>query len=220
VTRHEAFGLTSPLVLKTDGTKFGKSESGTVWLDSARTSPFRLYQFFINTDDAMVGTYLRYFTFLSHEEILALDESLATNPRERLAQRTLAHEVCVLVHGEDETERAERASLALFAETLADLDERTLLEVCDDAPSTEFPGSSFDGDGIALTELLVATGLASSLSDARRTVDQGGLYLNNRRVSDAARRVGKDDLLHDRYVVVRRGAKNYHLVSIEHLSGS
>jgi tyrosyl-tRNA synthetase len=218
VTRHEVFGLTTPLALAGDGTKLGKSEHGTVWLDPDRTSPFRLYQFFINVDDAMAGDYLRYFTFLSHEEILSIEERSGTDPRARLAQRTLAREVCALVHGAEETDRAEGASQALFSEGVAELDERTLLEVFQDAPSSGCAKVAFADDGMALTELLVQTGLASSISDARRTINQGGLYLNNRRERDQARRVGMADLLHGRYLLVRRGAKTYHLVRVDESS--
>ena len=138
--RHaESFGLTTPLVLKADGTKFGKTESGAVWLDADRTSPYQLYQFFLRTEDAMVGAYLRYFTFLSHEQILALDAATAERPEQREAHRVLAREVCTLVHGADETTRAELAAAALFGGDLSGLDEHTLLDVFADAPSSDLP---------------------------------------------------------------------------------
>ena len=110
-------------MLKADGTKFGKTETGTVWLDPARTSPYQLYQFFLRSEDSVVGTYLRYFTFLDHDEILGLDESTATHPERRDAQRELARQVCTLVHGDEETDRAEQAAAALFGEGVAELDE-------------------------------------------------------------------------------------------------
>ena len=122
VRHREAWGLTTPLVLKADGTKFGKTESGTVWLDPDRTSPYQLYQFLYRTEDAVVGTYLRYFTFLDHEEILGLDQATAEHPERREAQRQLAREVCGLIHGVDETTRAEEAAGALFGEHVTGLD--------------------------------------------------------------------------------------------------
>ncbi len=147
VCRDEVFGLTTPLVVKSDGTKFGKTESGTVWLDAERTSPYQLYQFFFNTEDAMVGSYLRYFSFATHEEILSLDEATRDHPERREAQRALARSVCALVHGEAEVERAERAAKALFGEEIVDLDERTLLDVVNDAPSSEIALSDLAAPG-------------------------------------------------------------------------
>ncbi len=212
-TRHaEVFGLTTPLVLKADGTKFGKTESGTVWLDPSRTSPYRLYQFFLRSEDAMVGTYLRYFTFLPHEQILALDDSTAAHPERREAHRALARQVCTLVHGESETGRAEQAAAALFGEDVSGLDEGSLLDVFADAPSSDLARTRLDTEGLLLVDLLAETGLVASRSQARTTVTQGGAYLNNRRVGDLSHRVGPADLVADRYVVLRRGKKDYHLV--------
>jgi len=210
--RHaEAWGLTTPLVLKADGTKFGKTETGTVWLDPNRTSPYQLYQFFVRSEDAVVGTYLRYFTFLSHEEILALEGTTAEHPERRVAPRELARQVCTMVHGEQETERAERAAAALFGGDLAELDERSLLDVFAEAPSTEIPRSRLDAGGLALVDLVAETG-AGSKSQARAIIGQGGAYLNNHRETDVARTLTADDLVAGRYLVVRRGKKDYHLV--------
>jgi len=211
--RHvEAFGLTSPLVLKADGTKFGKTESGTVWLDADRTSPYQLHQFFLRSEDAMVGTYLRYFTFLPHEELVALDEATAAHPERREAHRLLAREVCTLVHGADEAARAEHAAAALFGGDLAGLDERTLLDVFADAPSTDLARTRLDGEGELVVDLLAETGLVPSKSQARTAVGQGGAYVNNARVDDVARRLTSADLLAGRYLVLRRGKKDHHLV--------
>ncbi|MGA2835959.1 MAG: tyrosine--tRNA ligase [Acidimicrobiales bacterium] len=212
VRQDEAFGLTTPLVLKADGTKFGKTESGSVWLDSARTSPYRLYQYFLRCEDAMVGTYLRYFTFAGHEEILALDQVTADHPERREAQRVLAREVCTMVHGEAETDRAEQAAAALFGGDVSGLDERTLLDVFADAPSTELARNGLSGDGVLLVDLLAETGLVTSKSQARTTVSQGGAYVNNRREDDVTRRLGTGDLVAGRYLVLRRGKKDHHLV--------
>jgi len=202
-----AYGLTSPLVLKADGTKFGKSESGTVWLDADKTSPYQFFQFFINTEDAVVGNYLRYFTWLGRDEIEALDAATAEHPERRDAQRALAREVTKLVHGDDEARRAEQAAGALFSEDIASLDERTLLDVFGEAPSTDVPRAA-----IALSDALIATGLASSKGEARRTIEQGGAYVNN-----VQTREGRDidpgtDALHGRYVVLRKGKKQFALL--------
>jgi tyrosyl-tRNA synthetase len=213
VRRQEVWGLTTPLLVKADGTKFGKTESGTVWLDPVRTSPYELYQFFLRDEDAVVGTHLRYFTNFSHDAIAELDEATASRPERREAQRELARQVCTLVHGPDEALRAERTATALFGEDLTVLDEQSILDAFAEAPSTTFPRGRLDGPGSPLVDLLVDTGLARSKSQARRTVEQGGAYVNNRQVGDAGRLIGPGDLLSDRYLVLRRGKKDYHLVS-------
>ncbi|MDE3086864.1 MAG: tyrosine--tRNA ligase [Acidobacteriota bacterium] len=207
----QVYGLTSPLVLRSDGAKFGKSESGTVWLDGRRTSPYALHQFFLRTEDAVVGAYLRYFTFLDHAEIAELDAAVAERPAERRAQRVLAGEVCTLVHGRDETRRAEEAAAALFSEDVAALDEATLLEVMAEAPASDRPRADLDA-GLALVDALSDSGLARSKSEARRAIGQGGAYVNNRRESDPDRLLTRDDLLAGRYVVLRKGRRDYHLL--------
>jgi len=214
VARAEVHGLTTPLVTKADGTKFGKTESGTVWLDAGMTSPYRLYQFLLQAEDAVVGHYLRYFTFLDHDEIAHLDAEIAARPEQRAAQRALARVVVTLVHGEDEAERAARASASLFDGDLAGLDEHSLLDVVEDAPSSVVSRDAVLGGELALVDALVASGLASSKSDARRTITQGGAYVNDRREPDESRRLGPADLLHDRYVVLRRGRRDYHLLRV------
>jgi tyrosyl-tRNA synthetase len=211
VCQEEVWGLTTPLVVKADGTKFGKSESGTVWLDPARTSPFAMYQFFFNTPDAMVGAYLRFFTFLSHEEIDSLDAETAAHPQRRAGARALARAVVSLVHGEAEVTKCEEASAALFGEEIANLSEEMLLAITEDAPSTEVTRQSVL-DGLALIDALEQSGLASGRKDARRTIEGGGAYVNNLRQSDAARTLGPDDLLHDRYIVLRKGPRGVHVL--------
>jgi tyrosyl-tRNA synthetase len=208
-----AYGLTSPLLLRADGTKFGKSEAGeNVWLDPARTSPFKMYQFLLNSDDAITPQLLRYFTFLDHETILELDGAVATAPGERRAQRALADEVVTLVHGADAAAKSRRAGEALFAESIAELDEATLLEVVEDAPSSTWSRDELR-DGVDPVDVLVASKLAKSRGEARRFVEQGGIYINNVRVT-AESRVSLDDALHGRYVVVRRGARRLHLLVV------
>jgi tyrosyl-tRNA synthetase len=210
----EAYALTTPLATKPDGTKFGKSVSGALWLDPQRTSPYALYQFLVNTVDTVVDDYLRYFTFLEHEEIVQLREETAAHPERRVAQRRLAHEVCVLVHGIAETERAERASAALFAEEIAELDEETLLAVVADAPSSAVSRASLV-DGLRVVDALTASELASSKTVARQLIRSNSVYVNNRRVEDEDQRLGVSDLLHDRYVVLRKGRRTFHLLRVE-----
>jgi tyrosyl-tRNA synthetase len=210
----EVYGLTTALLLKTDGTKFGKTESGSVWLDARRTSPYQLYQYFLRTEDATVGTVLRMLTFLDHETIRALDALTTEHPERREAQRALAHEVCVLVHGETETTRAEMAARALYSEEIARLDEPTLLEVCADAPTSTVARTEIE-TGLGLVDALVLAGLAPSKGRARTTVTQGGAYVNNRRVQEADARLGSGDLLFGRYLVLRRGQRDYHLLRFE-----
>lgn len=208
-----AAGLTSPLVLRADGTKFGKSEAGAnIWLDATLTSPFVLHQYLMNTEDAMVPTLLRFFTFLDHDTIRGLDEATALAPHERRAQRTLAHEVVTLVHGVDAALGAERAGEALFQPSIAELDEATLLTVVADAPSSTFSRSQFEV-GVDAAELVVRCALAKSKGEARRFLEQGGVYVNNVRLEPDAL-VGLQDALHGRYLVLRRGRRELHLVVV------
>jgi tyrosyl-tRNA synthetase len=211
VCQDEVWGLTTPLVVKADGTKLGKTESGNMWLSAARTSPFALYQFFLNTPDAMVGAYLRFYTFLSHEDIAALDAETAAHPERRAAPRALARAVVTLVHGAADAAKCEEASAALFSEEIATLGEDMLLAVTEDAPSTEILRQSFL-DGLPLIDALVRSGLATSRGDAKRRIEAGSAYVNNVRQTDIGRPLGTADLLHDRYVVLRRGRHDVHVL--------
>ena len=208
----QAFGLTTPLVVKADGTKFGKTEAGNVWLDPARTSPYELFQVFLRTEDSVVGQYLRFFTWLDRDRIEELEAATAARPEQRQAQRALAREVTALVHGRAEADRAERAARALFGEEVAALDEATLLDVFADAPSTTMELAAIDGTGLELVDAMVRTGLTSSRSAARTTIEQGGAYVNNRRERDTGRRLGGEDLLHGRYLVLRKGKRDHRLL--------
>jgi tyrosyl-tRNA synthetase len=210
----EAYGLTTPLVLRPDGTKFGKTESGTVWLDAKRTSPYQLYQFFLRTEDSVVGNYLRYLTFLDAKDIEALDQATARHPERREAQRALARAVVTLVHGEAETSRVERAAAALYEGKIESLDEEMLLEVCAEVPSSRVPRTAFESGENRLVDALVTSGLARSKSEARTLISQGGVYVNGRRVRDTDARLGAAELLFGRYVVLQRG-REYHLLSVE-----
>jgi tyrosyl-tRNA synthetase len=214
VTGTQAAGLTSPLLLRSDGKKFGKSEGGNerVWLDAALTPPFALHQHLLNSDDASTPQMLRFFTFLDHETILELDEALVSAPQERRAQRALANAVVTLVHGEAAALSAENAGEALFSEAIADLDETTLLQVVADAPSSPISREELR-EGIDVAELLTRCELASSKGEARRFIEQGGVYVNNERI-DAEQMITLDDVLHDRYLVLRRGRRQMHLLVI------
>jgi tyrosyl-tRNA synthetase len=207
----EVWGFTTPLLVKSDGTKYGKTESGTVWLDPKRTSPFTMYQFFLNTPDEQVGELLRFLTFLEHNDITALDRLTAEQPQRREAQRALARAVTGLVHGEVEVAKCEEASAALFGEEIAGLSEEMLLAVTEDAPSTTVPRAELL-EALTLVDLLERTGLVKSKKEARRTVEQGGSYVNNVRQSDDGRTFASVDLLHDRYLVLRKGRKEVHIV--------
>ncbi len=214
VTGHSAHGLTSPLLLRADGQKFGKSEGGNerVWLDASLTSPFEFHQYLLNSEDATTPALLRFFTFLDHETIRELDEATRTKPRERRAQRALANAVVSLVHGEGAARSAERAGEALFNEAIAELDEATLLQVVADAPSSTWSRIELL-EGVDAADLLVRCELAKSKGEARRFLSQGGVYVNNVRV-DGSVPIDSSRALHDRYLVVRRGRRELHLVVI------
>jgi tyrosyl-tRNA synthetase len=210
----EGHGFTWPLVTKADGTKFGKSETGNVWLDPARTSPYRFFQFWMQTDDRDVGRYLRLFTFLDRGRIAELEGELAARPGDRGVHRVLALEVTALVHGPEAAAAAARASAALFGGDLADLDPTTLAEVFADAPSSELPRARLDGGGAALVDLLAESGLVASKSAARQALAQGGVSVNGRREADLDRRLGRADLLDGGFVVLRRGKRSYHVLHV------
>jgi tyrosyl-tRNA synthetase len=210
----EVHGLTWPLVTKADGTKFGKSEGGNIWLDPARTSPYQFFQFWVNTDDRDVGRYLRSFTFLAREEIERLEAAMAERPGGREAQRVLAWAVTALLHGEAAAEAAAQASAALFGGDLRALDAAALKEVLADAPSSRLERARMDGEGIGLVDLLAESGLVGSKSAARQAVTQGGVSVNGVREADLDRRLGPDDLLAGRFLVLRRGRRSYHVVDV------
>jgi len=201
-----AYGATWPLLTTATGRKFSKSEPDNPWLDPRLTSPYRFLQFWVNTPDADVERFLRLFTDLPGDEISAV----LSDPQ--AAQRRLAFEITAWVHGSAEATRAQEASAVLFGGgDPRGLDEGLLLEVFAEAPSSSAPA---DGD-VELVDLLARTGLVTSKSEARNAIAQGGVYLNGVRETDAARRILTDDLLHGRYLVLRRGKKQYHLVRFE-----
>lgn len=210
----KAHGLVVPLVMTASGVKFGKTEAGTVWLDAARTSPFKFYQFWLNTDDRDVITYLKYFTFLERPAIEALEAATKSAPEKREAQRVLARDVTALVHGRDQMERAEHGAAVLFGEDIATLRAEDVLAVFEDVPSTELPGETFAGEGIGVVDLIARVQLAPSKAEARRLVQSGGVYVNNRRVSDPQTRITRGEAIEGRLFVVRKGQKQNHLVRL------
>ena len=212
----KAHGLVWPLMKTAAGTKFGKTEAGTVWLDAARTSPFKFYQFWLNTEDSDVVTYLKCFTFLERAGIESLEEATRSAPEKREAQRVLAREVTALVHGSESVTRAEHASSVLFGEDIATLSADQVLAVFSDVPSSELSGSAFEGAGMSLVELLAdpAVKLAPSRSEARRLVQSGGVYVNNRRASDVQMRLTRDEAIDGVLFVVRKGQKQNHVVRL------
>ncbi len=209
-----AHGLVLPLVTTASGVKFGKTEAGTVWLDERRTSAFRFYQFWLNTDDRDVTDYLRYFTFLAEHDIAALDDELANAPERRHAQRTLAQEVTRLVHGDQAVARAERASALLFGEGITELNVDEVLAVFEDVPSIAVGAAEWTGDGIALAEVLVRWGAATSKGDAARLIRGGGVYVNNRRIADERARLRVEQAIGGQLFVVRRGQRQNCLVKL------
>ncbi len=212
LNRH-AFGLTLPLITKADGTKFGKTEAGAVWLDPGKTSVYRFYQFWINTDDRDVIRYLKYFTFLGREEIAALEARHTANPGQRAAHRVLAREATELIHGANATTEAIRASEILFGGGLDGISERTFNEIVGEVPTKELPRPRLDGAGLPLVELLVHAALCPSKGQARKDLEGGGIYVNNIREGNAQRTVTTSDLLFGKHLLLRKGKRNYVVVT-------
>ena len=208
-----AFGLTLPLITNADGSKFGKTVAGAVWLDARRTSVYRFYQFWVRTDDRDVVRYLNFFTFLSRAEIAALEQEHAANPGARAAHKALAREVTRLIHGEAALADAVRASEILFGGGLDGISEATFNDVAGEAPSKELARTELEGAGKPLLDLLVHAGLCPSKGQARKDVEGGGIYVNNIREAGAARTVTAGELLFGRHLLLRKGKRNYVVVT-------
>lgn len=216
VEQRAVHALATPLITKADGTKFGKTETGTVWLDPDLTSPYAFFQFWINTDDRDVGTYLRVFTDLGREDIDELERATSERPWAREAQRAVAEEITSLVHGPGETRRVMLASQALFGRgELRDLDTATLTAAITEAPTGEVALQ----DNPTIIDLLVAGGLADSRGAARRTVREGGAYVNNQKIADEDWSPGSEDLLAGGWLVLRRGKRHTAGVRVQCSSG-
>ena len=203
------YGLTLPLITNADGTKFGKTAAGAVWLDPARTSVYRFYQYWIRTDDRDVVRYLKYFTFLSQDQIAALEKQHTENPGARAAHKALAKAVTDLIHGPDATTEAMRASEILFGGDLAGISETTFNEIVGEVPTKEIGKAELDRAGKPLVELLVHGGLCPSKGQARKDIEGGGVYVNNQRESSFQRAVTAKDLLFGKHLLLRKGKRNY-----------
>ena len=206
------YGITCPLLTRSDGSKMGKTESGALWLSPEKTSPYRFYQYWINLADADVGKCLRFFTDLDREAIESLEARHAADPARREAQRTLASELTRLVHGEEGLAAAERATAVFFGAEIQELSDSQLGEIFADVPSQQLSRSRLEGEGLPIVDALAESGLAKNKSDARRTVEEGGAYLNNRRVEGLELRLTLASLASETVLILRRGKKNYALL--------
>jgi tyrosyl-tRNA synthetase len=209
-----AYAMVYPLITKADGTKFGKTEAGSVWLSPKRTSPYRFYQFWLNTDDRDVITYLKFFTFLTQPEVEEYEQALKDRPEERQAQRRLAQEVTGTVHGPTALEQAEQAARVLFGGEISGLSAEAIQDIFADVPSSELPGEQLSGLDYSIVDLLASTTLVKSKGEARRAIAEGGIYVNNRRVSDPGETVSGQEAIEGQFIVLRKGRKNYHLVRV------
>lgn len=204
----KAFGLTIPLVTKSDGTKFGKSESGAIWLDPEKTTPYEFYQFWINTADADVVKYLKFFTFLGKEEIEELEKSVQEEPHLRKAQKALAEEMTRMIHGEESLQQAIKISAALFSGEVKELSAEEIKQGFKDVPSFTVEGE----EELALVDLLVAAKISPSKRQAREDVSNGAVSLNGERVTDTGYVLGDSDRIEGQFTIVRRGKKKYFLI--------
>ena len=203
----KAFGITIPLVTKADGTKFGKTAGGAVWLDAEKTSPYEFYQFWINAADADVVKYLKIFTFLTREEIEALEVSVQQEPHLRKAQKALAEEMTRLIHGQEALEAAQRITAALFSGNLKELSATEMKDAFKDVPTAELPKEDKN-----IIDVLIEAGVSSSKRQAREDVTNGAISINGEKVQDVAYTVDAKDRLEDAFTIIRRGKKKYHMV--------
>ncbi len=207
------FGLTVPLITTASGQKFGKSEGNAVWLDADRTSEYQFYQYWMNTEDADVERFLKFFSFMPVEQIQQICADHAAAPERRLGQQSLAAEMTRLVHGDAGLAKAQAASQAMFGGELDALDEADLLDIFADVPGSQIQRSRIEA-GVGLLDLLAESGLCQSKGEARRMIRQGAIYLNNQRISDEAMTVSTGQLLTESVLVLRSGKKRYHLVRV------
>jgi tyrosyl-tRNA synthetase len=210
----EAFGLTAPLVTKADGGKFGKTESGAIWLSETRTSPYAFYQFWLNTPDADVVKYLKIFSFLPHEELTRLSAEHEANPGARTAHRALAEHMTELLHGEGGLAHAKSASQALFSGDIGSLPRATLEELFQSAPSVTLPKARLEGEGIAAIDFLVEAAVVKSKREARELLSSNAIMISARK-AEAETRVTTDWLLFGEVALIRRGKKTWHVVRFE-----
>jgi tyrosyl-tRNA synthetase len=208
----QLYGITCPLLTKSDGTKMGKTESGALWLSAEKTSPYQFYQYWINLDDSDVDVCLRFFTDMGQEEIDALVAEHIADAGRRIGQRRLAVELTRLVHGEEGLKIAEKATEIFFGAEIAELSDAQLSEIFADVPSKEMPKATLAGEGLPIIDAMFEAGLSKSKGDARRVVKQGGAYVNNRRVDGIDKTLGPNDLAAESVMVLRSGKKKYALL--------
>ena len=208
----QVYGMTCPLLLKSDGAKMGKTESGALWLDPNRTSPYAFYQYWINVNDDDVGTCLRMLTELPREEIESLDAARADAPQARASQRRLAEALTEQVHGADALATAQQATQIFFGAEIENLTDAQLGQIFADVPSSELSRDRLSGEGLNVIDALVEAGLAKSKGEARRTISQGGGYVNNRRVEGVEQQLSTSDLASETVMVLRSGKKRYALL--------
>ena len=213
----KGFALTCPLITKADGTKFGKTESGNVWLDANRTSPYRFYQYWLNTSDADAEKYIKIFTFISKEEIEELTKEHAEAPHKRLLQKRLANEITVMAHSQADLDNAVKASDILFGTStrtdLKGLDEKTFLDVFEGVPKAEISKNELDGGLDMIAALAAQTGFLSSNGEARRELKQNSISVNKEKVKDEYK-ITTDDLINGKFVLLQRGKKNYYVLVV------
>jgi tyrosyl-tRNA synthetase len=213
-TGNSAYGLTFPLVTSSTGVKFGKTESGTIWLDAELTSPYKFYQFWLNTEDVDAIKYLKYFSWLDESTISELETEIKNNPEKRIAQQVLADEVTTTVHGKDLLKRAKFASQILFGGDMTGLSANEIKDIFDDVPSSDFSLSELGKGKTLITDFLALNQITSSKAEAKRLIENGGIYLNNQKVSETTLIISEDFSIEGKYLVVRKGKKNYHLVNL------
>jgi tyrosyl-tRNA synthetase len=209
-----AYGLVFPLLTKSDGTKYGKTATGTVWLDPRRTSPYRFYQFFMQTEDTEVEKLLKVLTFLPPDEITALEDDVKTNPGARTAQKALARAMTAMVHGESALADAQRASEIMFGGGLEGVSETVFEDVVGEVPTKDLERAKLEATGAPLVDVLVHAGLSPSKGQARKDIEGGGIYLNNLRVAEFARAVTTNDLLFGKYLLLRKGKRTYSVLRV------
>lgn len=207
------YAMTFPLITTSEGKKFGKTEAGTIWLDAKKTSPYQFYQFWINVSDLDVIRFIKYFTYLEPDVITELERSVEKSPEKREAQQKLAYEVTSLVHGRSEAEMARKIAGALFRGELASLTEIQLRDALSGVPTTSLEGERMDG--MTLLDMVVETGLSPSRSRGRNDIESGAIYINDVRQNDPGMKMSLAEMFFNRYVVIRKGKKNYHLVISE-----
>jgi tyrosyl-tRNA synthetase len=214
------YGLTLPLMTNADGTKFGKSVAGAVWIDPQKTSIYRFYQFWVRTDDRDVVRFLKFFTFLPKDVIADLEKSHLERPEAREAHLELARQMTDLIHGPEATNEAARATGILFGGGLEGISESTFAEIAGEIPSARLAASRLSGPGCPLVEVVVAAGLAPSKGQARKDIESGGIYLNNKRENGPHRLVNQADLLFERHLLLRKGKRNYVAITLADAAGS